>query len=136
MRETNAPYLVGADDQALGTETIVIQRNGRPIAVVVPYEEYAALIAQQTHQPSPPESAPDELARERAAFERKLPGLLAAHHGEWVAFVDEQPVEFGSDFSSVIRRVRARFGQRPVYVQEIREQPRVYKMSAPRLSRT
>jgi hypothetical protein len=136
LREISAPYLVGADDQALGVETIVIQRDGRPIAVVVPYAEYAALIAHQSEPPAPVESEPDELAHERAAFERGLPELLTTHRGEWVAIVDERPVEFGPDFGSVIRRVRARWGQRPVYVQEIREQPRVYKMSAPRLIRS
>jgi hypothetical protein len=79
------------------------------------------------NQPEPISDSPD-FERERAAFRRLLPELLKAHRGEWVAIVNEQAVEFGPDFSSVILRVRERFGQRPVYVQEILEKPRGYKL--------
>ncbi len=59
----------------------------------------------------------------------------ATHRSEWVAIVDEQPVQFGPDFSSVIIPVRQRFGLRPVFVHEILEQPRVYKMPSRRVVR-
>jgi hypothetical protein len=128
LKEVSVPYLVNADDEAIGRDTIVIRRNGEPVAVVIPFAEYQAMMAQPL---------PDDLGfeRERAAFQRLLPELLQAHRGEWVAIVDGQPVEFGPDFSSVIAPVRQRFGQRSVYVHEISEQTRIYKISSPRLIR-
>ena len=44
-------------------------------------------------------------------------------------------MQFGPDFSSVIVPVRQRFGQRPVYVHEISEEPRhLYDLVATRYS--
>ncbi len=127
FKEVSTPYLVNADDEAIGRETIIIRRNGEPVAVVVPFADYQAW----THQAPVPADAAFE--RERTAFQRLLPDLLVTHRGEWVAIVDEQPVEFGPDFSSVIIPVRQRFGLRPVFVHEILEQPRVYKMPSRRI---
>jgi len=133
VKEANAPYIVNPDDEAIGRDTIVIRRNGEPVAVVLPYADYAKLVE---HEQSVALAAPSTaFERERAAFHRLLPELLNSHRGEWVAIVDEQAVEFGPDFSSVIRRVRERFGQQPVYVQEILEKPRVYKVGSPRIVR-
>ena len=128
LKEVSVPYTVDAENEAIGRDTIVIRRNGEPVAVVVPFAEYQALVAQ-------PLFANPGFEQERAAFQRLLPELLKAHRGEWVAIVDGQPVQFGPDFSSVIVPVRQRFGQRPVYVREISEQARIYKISSPRLSR-
>ena len=128
LKEVSIPYTVNTDDETVGRDTIVIRRNGEPVAVVIPFAEYQAMAAQ---------SLPGDLGfeKERAAFQRLLPELLQAHRGEWVAIVDGQPVEFGPDFSSVIIPVRQRFGQRPVYIHEISEQARIYKIPSPRLIR-
>jgi len=130
LKEVNAPYTVNADDEAIGRQTIIIRRNDKPIAVVLPYAEYEELLRRP-----PVGSAGDNstFERERAAFQRLLPELLRTHRGEWVAVVDGQPVEFSPDFSSVIVPVRRRFGQRPVYVHEISEEPRLYTISSPRV---
>ena len=125
IKEVNAPYVVDTEDKAFGRETIIIRHNGEPVAVIVPYADYVELLARQPGRPVEIDSDEADLERERAAFRRLLPELLNTHRGEWVAIVDEQAVEFGPDFSSVIRRVRERFGHRPVYVQEILEKPRV-----------
>ncbi|HET7089609.1 MAG TPA: DUF5678 domain-containing protein [Anaerolineae bacterium] len=136
LREVNAPYTVNSEDEAIGRDTIVIRRSGEPVAVVVPYAEYVELLARPSAQPSEPVSGDPDFERERAAFRRLLPELLKAHRGEWVAIVNEQAVEFGPDFGSVILRVRERFGQRAVYVQEILEKPRVYKFGSPHVIRS
>jgi hypothetical protein len=123
LKEVSVPYTVDVEDEAVGRDTIVIRRNGEPVDVVIPFAEYQALVAQPL---------PGDLGfeQERAAFQRLLPELLQAHRGEWVAIVEEQPVEFGPDFSSVIIPVRQRFGQRPIYVHEISKQARLYKISS------
>jgi len=132
IKEVSLPYTVNAEDEAIGRDTIVIRRNDKPIAVVLPYAEYEELLLRPAVG-----SAGDNLmfVRERAAFQRLLPELLRTHRGEWVAVVDGQPVQFGPDFSSMIVPVRQRFGQRPVYVHEISEEPRLYTISSPRVVR-
>lgn len=129
LKEVNAPYTINTEDEAVGRDTIIVRREGKPIAVVLPYAEYEALTAQRTS------STYSIFERERAAFQRLLPELLKSHRGEWVAIVDEQVVEFGPDFSSVIVPVRQRFGQRPVYIHEISEQPHIYQIASPHISR-
>ena len=79
----------------------------------MPYADYVELLARQPGRPVEIDSDEADFGRDRAAFRRLLPELLNTHPGEWVAIVDERAVEFGPDFSSVIRRVRERFGQRP-----------------------
>ena len=136
LKEVSVPYTVNPEDEAIGRDIIIIRRNGEPVAVVMPYAEYTELLARPSTQSSEPASDNPGFARERAAFRRLLPELLKAHRGEWVAIVNEQALEFGPDFGSVILRVRKRFGQRPVYVQEILETPRVYKIGSPHVIRT
>src|ERR671932_337965 len=99
IKEVSAPYTIRIDDETLGDETIVIHRNGSPIAVVLPYDEYRKLNAPEQaveanglEQPKTVEAISDNPAfeRERAAYYRLLPELLKTHKGEWVAIVDEQ----------------------------------------------
>jgi hypothetical protein len=132
LKEVTTPYTVNAEDEAIGRDTIVIRRNNQPIAVVLPYAEYEELLLRPAV--GSVEGNPT-FERERAAFRRLLPDLLKTHRGEWVAVVDGQPVEFGPDFSSVIVPVRHRFGQRPVYVHEISEEPHLYTILSPRVTR-
>ena len=44
LKEVSIPYTVNAEDEAIGRDTIVIRRNNQPIAVVLPYAEYEALL--------------------------------------------------------------------------------------------
>ena len=134
LREVNAPYTVNPDDEAIGRETIIIRRNGEPVAAVVPYAEYQVLLASLPKLTPTAMDSPFE--REWAAFQKLLPELLKTRRGQWVAIVDERPVQFGPDFQSVIVPVRKKFGQRPVCVQEILEQPRVHKILSPRVVRS
>ncbi|CAG0927772.1 hypothetical protein TFLX_00612 [Thermoflexales bacterium] len=122
LKEVSVPYTVSAEDESIGRDTIVIRRMGEPVAVVIPFADYQALVAQ-------PLSGDLSFEQERAPFQRLLPELLKTRRGEWVAIVGGEPVEFGLDFSSVIVPVRRRFGQRPVYVREISEQPRAYDIT-------
>ena len=103
--------------------------------MIMPYAEYTALTAGHYTATFESAATDPDFERDRAAFRRLLSELLKTHRGEWVAIVDEQAVEFGADFSSVIRRTRERFGQRPVYVQQILETPHIYKIGAPRIVR-
>ncbi|HLB45679.1 MAG TPA: type II toxin-antitoxin system prevent-host-death family antitoxin, partial [Anaerolineales bacterium] len=83
LREVNAPYTVNPDDEALGRETIIIHKNGEPVAAVVPYAEYQKLLALTELAPLPPQLPSDpQFEKQYAAFQRLLPELLKEHRGE------------------------------------------------------
>jgi len=134
LKEVNAPYTINPDVDALAREPLLIRRDGEAwVVMAMPYAEYQQWQAQRAPHPVP-ETGDSEFERNRAAFQRLLPELLKEHRGEWVAIVDEQPVQFGPDFESVIVPAQERFGQHSMYVQEILETPRVYYMGSPQLA--
>jgi hypothetical protein len=55
IREVQASYTIDINDEAIGRETIILQRDGKPVAAVVPYEEYQKLLAPESAAaPAPP----------------------------------------------------------------------------------
>ena len=71
-----------------------------------------------------PETPPSKFERERRAFFRLLPGLLATHPGQYVAIHDEQVVDSGSDQLAVALRVQRRVGAVAIYVHLVSDEPR------------
>src|SRR5262245_34642420 len=70
-----------------------------------------------------PPTAPTKLERERRAFYRLLPELLAPHRGRYVAVHDEQVVETGEDQLEVAMRAWKRVGAVDLYVGLVTDQP-------------
>ena len=137
LREVNAPYTVDPDDESVGRETIIIRRNGEPVAAVVPYAEYQKLLALTELAPLPPQLPSDpQFEKQYAAFQRLLPELLKEHRGEWVGIVNEQASVFGQTSSAVLVEICKRFGDAPMCIQQVREQPRIYRMGGPRIVRS
>jgi hypothetical protein len=131
VREVAAPYTVISTDEGIGRDTIIIQRNGEPVAAILPYSLYQQLMIAHSGDWRPPSMHDDPFVHERAAYERLLPELLKSHRDEWVGFVDEQPVAYGPDFSAVAGQLRRRFGLRPIYVRHITDARRVYRIESP-----
>ncbi|MBI5349551.1 MAG: hypothetical protein HZB77_09605 [Chloroflexi bacterium] len=76
IREAQTPYIVSPNDEALGRETIIVQRNGEPFVAVMPYAEYQQLMAVNTVAPSVSSSDDPIFERNRAAFQRLLPRTI------------------------------------------------------------
>jgi hypothetical protein len=70
-----------------------------------------------------PETLPSKFERERRAFFRLLPGLLATHSGQYVAIHDEQVVDSGPDQLEVALRVQRRVGGVAIYVHLVSDEP-------------
>ena len=142
IREVQAPYTVNLDDEAVERETIILQRDGVPVAAVVPYavyREWLALEGAASPAPAaPPAPASDdpEFERNRAAFQRLLPELLKDHRGQWVGIVNEQAVVFGSTANAVLEELAETFGDVRIYIQQVLEKPRVYRMISRRVVRS
>jgi hypothetical protein len=130
LKEPHAPYTLAIEEEVLTREPFILERDGEPVAAVIPISEYQAFRAWQEARDREEQRRKDLEAfeRERQAFERLKPELLRTHRGQWVAVYQEKVVEAGQDRSQVLDSVYDRFGYVPVYVQKVEEQPRVYKM--------
>jgi len=42
LRESKAPYTLAIDDETMTEEPVILERNGRPVAALVPIAEYEA----------------------------------------------------------------------------------------------
>jgi hypothetical protein len=130
LKEPHAPYTLAIEEEALSRESFILERDGEPVAVVIPMAEYQDFRAWREARDREKQRRKDLEAfeREREAFERLKPELLRTHRGQCVAILNGQVVESGSDKIEVLDRVYERFGYRPVYVQWVEERPRVYKV--------
>lgn len=130
LKESHAPYTLAIEEEALGQEPFILERDGEPVAAVIPIAEYEAFRAWQEAQLREERRRKDLEAfeLERQAFERLKPDLLRTHRGQWVAIYQGKVVEAGQDRSQVLDNVYDRFGYVPVYIQQVEEQPRVYKL--------
>ena len=137
LKEAQALYDV-LDESQLAQEPVLVERDGRPIGVFVPMAEYEAFRVWRNAEQQRQRSAPAEaFRREVAAFERMKPELLRQHPGRVVAIYDGQVIEIGDENESVAdvaTRLYERMGYVPVYVQRVEDNPRVYKISSPRIA--
>ena len=130
LKESHAPYTLTIEEEALSREPFILERDGEPVAVVIPMAEYEIFRAWRETRDREEKRRKDLEAfeQERQAFERLKPELLRTHRGQWVAILNGQVVESGGDKMEVLDRVYERFGYGPVYVQQVEEQPRIYKI--------
>jgi Family of unknown function (DUF5678) len=77
----------------------------------------------------PPRS---KFERERRAFFRLLPQLLASYRGQYVAVHDEQVVDHGPERLPVAWRVLQRVGNVDIYVGLVSDQPEAVSRSGVR----
>lgn len=76
-----------------------------------------------TYQVTLPQREPTKFERERRAFSRLLPQLLATHRGQYVAIHEETVAESGSDRMEVAMKVWKRVGGVDLYVGLVTDEP-------------
>jgi hypothetical protein len=76
-----------------------------------------------TYEVKLPPREPTKFERERRAFLRLLPQLLATHRGSYVAIHDEQVAASGADRMEVAMNVWTRVGGVDLYVGLVTDQP-------------
>ena len=155
LKEVRAPYTINAVGDALERQAVIVRRDGESVVVVpipadqiaetvlttaegemigalLPPGEYAAYRAwkETTATPSPPVPVDPEFEKQWQAFQRLKPELLKKYKGQWVAIVNEEVVESGSEFGEVAQKTRERFGDVPMCVSEVLEKPRIYKVTS------
>lgn len=140
VKETRAKYAtkrakiaVEIDPAQLADEAIIIKQNGELIGAVISAEDYRALDAWK--EQSDLGQLPAQFLEDRAAFQRMLPELLKTHKGKWVAVYKGQVVDSAENVGDLAVRVYARLGYQEIYMDEVLEEPRVYRILSPRIVR-
>ncbi len=72
---------------------------------------------------TPPKPEVSQFRREQWAFYCLLGDLLKTHKGQHVAVVNKQVVESGTDPVEVAKKVYARFGNVPMYIGLVSDEP-------------
>jgi PHD/YefM family antitoxin component YafN of YafNO toxin-antitoxin module len=129
IRETRATYSVPIDEATLAEGPIIVERQGQPVAVIITPKEYQAFQEWRNGQAWQEEQL-RPLEPEREAFQRLLPELLKTHRGRFVAIHDGQVIDTDTEKGALAQRVLAQsYG--PVYIEEVREHPRIYELPSP-----
>lgn len=130
LREQQSPYQIDLDDVALSTEVLILEKEGRPVAAVIPHSEYEAFrawrAAKDRRQTEGEEATAIDQAHE--TFQEMLPELLKLYPGHVVALYQGQVVAVGDDRMEVWQQARQQLGNVPVYVQTVEASSRIYRM--------
>ncbi len=142
LKETGTAYALTLDEARLRQAPFAIERDGEPVAAVVPIDEYQEFIAwRERVRPSSPTHAEDvtlrdqalsALDKERAAFLDLKDELLRTHRGAFVAVLDGQVIDVDKDDRALIRRVYAEHGYVPIYVDRVAEKSPVRRILSPK----
>jgi len=133
IKEARAPYTIPVSEEDLSQGPVVLERDGEPVAALVPIEEYRQFAAwrEQWEKEARQRARMEAFERERAAFLRLKPQLLDTHRGLWVAIVGERVVDSDTDSRALARRVYARFGYVPAYIQLVSEEMPSVELPSP-----
>jgi len=129
ISEAQAAYTVPFDESVLAEGPVFLERKGRRVAVIIRADEFEAFRLWQEGR-SWPQRQLDGLQAERTAFQRLLPELLATHRGQFVAIQDGRVIGADASESALARRTLLQ-ADKPVYIQEVRAEPRVYELPSP-----
>lgn len=137
LREPESPYTLSVDDETLSHESVIVEKNGRPVAVIIPFAEYNAFRSWQEkgEENGGNRQINNSFERDRAVFEQLKPELLQKYPGKVVAIYQGEIVAIGDDVAKTATQVYEKFGYVPSYVQRVEDNPRVYKMTHRRLVR-
>lgn len=137
IKEARAPYTVPVGEEDLIEGPLIVERQGEPIAVIIPYREYQRFVEWQERERATTwqEEQQRLLRKEIAAFERMRPQLLNTHRGKQVAILNGQLIDSDDDKRALARRVYAKHGYRTILITEVRERPRVYRVDSPEVKR-
>ena len=133
IKEARAPYTIPVDEEDLAEGPVILERQGKPIAAVIPYPEYQRFVEWQRREQATTwqEEQRRLLEKEIAAFERMKPQLLHTHKGKHIAILNGQLIDADDDKRTLARRVYAKYGYRTILITEVLEHPRTYRIDSP-----
>jgi PHD/YefM family antitoxin component YafN of YafNO toxin-antitoxin module len=138
LRERCPPYTLSIEEEdILDQESIILERDGQPVAVIVSPAEYEAFRAWQETQDRGRRRQADleALGREREAYKRLEPELLPLYKGQYVAIREGQVIDSGPNEMALVQRVYEKFGYGPMYVRRVGVPLPVRRIGSPRIVR-
>ena len=123
------PVAVKIDPARLARKTIILKRKGKPFGAVVSIEDYRKYKRWKRAQ-LPEDDFPPAWYEEKAAFQKLLPELLETHREKFVAIYKGQVVDSDEKEGELMYRVGLKYGDTPVYIDEVLEKPRVYRVTS------
>ncbi len=141
LKETRAIYAVTPDEAQLSQAPFTIERDGNPVAAVIPIDEYREFTAWREQAGSRPAAhggdasrneALAALEKERAAFLRLKEQLLRTHRGKYVAILDGQVIDADADDRVLTKRVYAEHGYVPIYIDQVTKEAPVRRLLSPK----
>lgn len=133
IKETKARYALPLDEAQLAEEPLIVERQGEPIAAIIPFVEYERYRAwrEKEEQATVHRTQLQKFERERAAYLRLKPQLLQTHRGQFVAIHEGQVVDADQNNRELTRRVIERYGNEPIYIQLVAEELRSFEIPSP-----
>ena len=123
IKETSSTYLIEVANPDENPEPTLIHREGKPVAVLIPYDEYLAFQTWRTTQVQSRKF--EDFEAEIRAFERLKPELLKTHPGKAVAIYQGKVLETGDTKMEVLGKILEQHGEIHCYVEWIEpETPR------------
>jgi PHD/YefM family antitoxin component YafN of YafNO toxin-antitoxin module len=138
LREPRAPYTLSVEDETFGHEPVILERDGQPVAALVPIAEYEAFRAwrEAEERRRRRQAQMEAFEREREAYERLEPELLPKYKGLYVAIRNGQVVDSDPDEMTLVMRVYEKFGYGPMYVRKVGAPLPVRRIVSPRVIRS
>ncbi len=130
LKEAQVDYTALVDEVEIVDKVVILEKEGHPVAAVVPFSEYVAYQSWQEAEARQQAHHQEEeaIAREHAALKQMQPELIKQYEGRVVALHNGQVVAVGDDRMSVWAQAREKLNGQPVYIQTIEKTPRIYKM--------
>lgn len=133
IKEAKARYALPLDEVSLAEEPLIVEREGKPVAAIIPFVEYKKYKAwqEQEGQAATRQAQLQKFEREKEAYLHLKPQLLQTHRGHFVAIHEGKVVDTDQDKRELVRRVVERYGNKPIYIQLVAEELRSFEIPSP-----
>jgi antitoxin (DNA-binding transcriptional repressor) of toxin-antitoxin stability system len=135
IEEAKTQYAVLLDEAYLAEGPLIVERQGNPIAAIIPFIEYERyrVWREKEEQAAIHQTQLQKFEQERAAYLRLKSQLLQTHHGQFVAVHEGQVVDADQDNRALVKRIVERYGNEPVYIQRVAEELRIFEIPSPEI---
>lgn len=128
VKESSVGYTAEIERVKATGEPLVIEGDGKPLLIVLPYAEYDALVKQKQQEQR--KAYMEAFERERVAFETLKPQLLKTQLGQYVAIHGGQVVDSDASDTELAKRVLPRYPKQAVYIQLVQNELPVYEITS------
>ena len=133
IKEAKTQYALPLDETRLAEGPLIVEREGKPVAAIIPFIEYEKYQAwrEQEKQAATHRAQLQKFEREKEAYLHLKPQLLQTHRGQFVAIHESKVVDADQDKRELVRRVVEHYGNEAVYIQLVAEELPSFEIPSP-----